>query len=43
MNKYRNLAQQVGGVSELGQRNMVTTPAELRPQKGCAGEALQEL
>jgi hypothetical protein len=40
-NKYRNMAHQVGGVSNL--RIMVMSPAGIGPQKDCAGEAQQWL
>jgi hypothetical protein len=36
--KYRDLALKVGGVSNLRQRNMVMSPAGLKPENDCAGE-----
>jgi hypothetical protein len=41
--KYVDLAIQVGGVSNLRQSNVVTSPAGLRPENDCAGEDQQQL
>jgi hypothetical protein len=35
--KYRNLDRQVGGVSNLGQKNM--SPVGLGPENDCTGKA----
>jgi hypothetical protein len=41
--KYGDLTLQVGGVSNLGQQNVVMSPAGLGPENDCAGEPQQQL